>query len=127
MVYLIDTNVIIRFLIGDNKVLFKKSLEIFKQIEEGDLLVEILPSVLMEVYFVLTKFYEVDRLEVIKDLKKFLSLKGIVGDKVILLETLNILEKRKIDFVDAFICSKINLQNYKAISFDKDIEKCKEI
>ncbi len=123
MVYLIDTNIIVRFLIGDNEELFKKSLKIFEKIEEGEIIVEILPSVLMEVYFVLTKFYKIDRIDVIQDLKKILSLKGVIGEKIILYETLNILEKKSIDFVDALICVKVKFQNYKYLSFDKDIEK----
>ena len=125
MVCLLDTNVILRFLIGDNEEHLKLSTKIFEQIEQGSLKVEILSSVLMEVFFVLTKFYKISKSEVISDLKTILSLEGVVNkDKIILFETLNIIENRNIDFVDALICAKCRLQNYQKLSFDKDLNKC---
>ena len=84
---------------------------------------EILSEVLMEAYFVLTKFYKIAKAEVLQDLKTILCLEGIVNkDKAILIETLNIIEHKHIDFVDALIC-KCRLQNYKKLSFDKDLDK----
>ncbi|SMC09518.1 PIN domain-containing protein [Nitratiruptor tergarcus] len=125
MVYLLDANVIIRFLVGDNDVLLRKSIEYFEQIEKGKIKVEILSEVLMEVFFVLTKFYKLPKNDVIADLKIILSLEGVVNkDKVILFENLNIIENKNIDFVDALICAKCKLQNYDKLSFDKDLSEC---
>jgi len=125
MVYLLDTNVIIRFLVGDNERHLEKSTEYFEQIEQGSMEVEILSGVLMEVFFVLTKFYKLPKVEVISDLKTILSLEGVVNkDKVILFETLSIVENKNIDFVDALICAKSKFQNYEKLSFDKDLDKC---
>ncbi|MCR2064406.1 PIN domain-containing protein [Campylobacter helveticus] len=33
-------------------------------------------------------------------------------------------ELENIDFVDALICAKCKLQNYKKLSFDKDLNGC---
>lgn len=124
MVDLIDTNVIIRFLIGDGKELFEKSKEIFKAIEEGTLEVEILDVVLMEALFVLTKFYKLPKEEVVTDLKAILALKGVVNsDKVIFFEAISLYKDKNIDFVDALICAKSALQGYEKISFDRDLNK----
>jgi predicted nucleic-acid-binding protein len=124
MVYLIDTNIIIRFLVGDHQEHLKISTDIFKQIENNQIKASILESVAMEAFFVLTKFYTIPKSNVISDLKKLISLPGIVGDKLTLLETLNILSNKNIDFVDALLCAKSNLQEYKILSFDNDINKC---
>jgi len=125
MVYLIDANIIIRFLTGDHEAHLKKSIEIFKEIERGDLQVEILESVLMEVFFVMTKFYNLPKDEVIDDLKRILSLQGVVNsDKIIFHEALSLIENKNIDFVDALICAKHKLQDYGKLSFDSDIKKC---
>jgi predicted nucleic-acid-binding protein len=125
MVYLLDTNIIIRFLVGDNEEHLAKSTEYFEQIELGSMEVEILSDVLMEAFFVLTKFYKVPKVEVISDLKTILSFEGVVNkDKVILFETLSIIENKNIDFVDALICAKCKFQNYEKLSFDKDLNKC---
>ena len=125
MVYLLDTNIIIRFLVGDNDEHLAKSTEYFEQIELGSMEVEILSDVLMEAFFVLTKFYKLPKIEVISDLKTILSFEGVVNkDKVILFEALNIIENKNIDFVDALICAKCKFQNYEKLSFDKDLNKC---
>lgn len=125
MVYLLDTNIIIRFLVGDNEEHLAKSTEYFEQIELGSMEVEILSDVLMEAFFVLTKFYKLPKIEVISDLKTILSFEGVANkDKVILFETLSIIENKNIDFVDALICAKCKFQNYEKLSFDKDLSKC---
>ena len=123
MVYLIDANIIIRFLVGDHQEHLEIATEIFTKIENGEYEVEILESVVMEVLFVLVKFYKLPQSEVIKDLKKIISFRGVVGDKVLLVETLNIVEYKNIDFVDALICAKSRLQEYGRLSFDKDVNK----
>ena len=125
MIYLLDTNIIIRFLVGDNEEHLAKSTEYFEQIELGSMEVEILSDVLMEAFFVLTKFYKLPKVEVISDLKTILSFEGVVNkDKVILFEALSIIENKNIDFVDALICAKCKFQNYEKLSFDKDLNKC---
>ncbi len=125
MTYLIDTNVIIRFLVGDHPEHFAIATEIFTKIEQGEYEVEILESVMMEVLFVLTKFYKLPKADIIEDLKKIIALRGVAGDKVLLIETLNIVETKNIDFVDALICAKSRLQGYGKLSFDKDVnQKC---
>ena len=125
MVYLLDTNVIIRFLVGDHEEYLAKSIEIFRQIESVKLQVFVLDGVLMEAFFVLTKFYKLPKEEVIDDLKTILALNGVVNaNKPILFETLNVLENKNIDFVDAMICAKSKLEGFGKLSFDDDLKKC---
>jgi len=123
MVYLLDTNVIIRFLVGDHEEHLMIATEIFTKIESGEYEVEILESVVMEVLFVLVKFYKIPQIEVINDLKKIVALRGVAGDKVLLIETLNIIGEKNIDFVDALICAKSRLHGYGKLSFDNDVNK----
>lgn len=125
MVYLLDTNIIIRFLVGDHEEYLEKSTEYFEQIEQGSMEVEILSDVLMEAFFVLTKFYKLPKAEVISDLKTILSFEGVVNkDKVLLFEALSIIENKNVDFMDALICAKCTFQNYEKLSFDKDLNRC---
>ena len=125
MVYLLDTNIIIRFLVGDHKEHLAKSIEIFKKIESAKLQTIILDGVLMEVFFVLTKFYKLPKEEVINDLKTILALSGIINtNKPILYETLTLIENKNIDFVDALICAKSKLEGFEKLSFDNDLKRC---
>jgi predicted nucleic-acid-binding protein len=123
MVSLIDTNIIIRFLVGDNEEHLQIATEIFTQVENGEIEVEILDTVIMKALFVLVKFYKLPKSEVIADLKRLIALRGVVGDKVLLMESLNIVNDKNIDFVDALICAKSRLQGYGKLSFDKDVNK----
>ncbi len=125
MVSLIDTNVIIRFLVGDHEEHLIESTKIFEAIESRRIEVEILDTVVMEVLFVLIKFYKLPKENVINDLKSILALEGIVNtNKVILFEALSIHLDKNIDFVDALICAKSKIQGYEWISFDSDLKKC---
>ncbi|MEA2073605.1 MAG: PIN domain-containing protein [Campylobacterota bacterium] len=125
MVYLLDTNVIIRFLVGDHSEHLERSRKIFKDIEKAKVQVEILEGVLMESFFVLTKFYKIPKNDVINDLKTILNFNGVINsNKTILYEALNIIENRNIDFVDALICAKSKLQGFGKLSFDEDVKRC---
>ncbi len=121
MVSLIDTNIIIRFLVADNEEQFKIAKDIFFEIEKSQKIVIILDVVFMEAFFVLTKLYQLPKSEVLNDLKSILALDGVVNsDKVILNEVFNLIENKNIDFVDALLCAKSKLQGFEKISFDKD-------
>jgi predicted nucleic-acid-binding protein len=125
MIYLIDTNIIIRFLVGDNEDFLQKSIKYFQDIESSKIQVEILDGVIMEAFFVLTKFYKLPKDEVITDLKSIIALDGVINsDKIVLYEALSIVENKNIDFVDALICAKSKLQGYGKLSFDNDLKKC---
>jgi len=71
------TNVIIRFLLGDHEEHLEKSRIIFKDIEKAKVQVETFEGVLMEAFFVLTKFYKIPKNDVINDLKVSFQKKNI--------------------------------------------------
>ena len=123
MVYLIDANVLIRFFAADHQEHFEIAKGIMLEVEQGTVEVEILDSVLLEVYFVLMKIYGYERFDLLEDLKKIIALKGVVGNKVLLIEVLNVMQNKNIDFVDALICTKSKLQGYGKLSFDRDVNK----
>jgi len=125
---LIDANVIIRFLVKENSEQYNKSIDIMHDIEDALLKVEILSEVMMEVLFIMTKYYKAPLLDIVEDLKSILLLDGVVNEnKYILIGTLNMMCDKNIDYVDALICTKSALQGYGKISFDKDVmKKCEK-
>ncbi len=125
MVYLIDTNIIVRFLVGDKKEHFQKAKEFFKKIEEGTIQAILLDMVICEVIYVLDKVYAIERKKILQSIHKLLFLKGIVNrNKSVLIEAITILEHKKIDFVDALLCVKSKMYDYKIFSFDEKLLKC---
>ncbi len=122
MVSLIDTNIIIRFLVKEDNDLYRRSINIIEQIDQGTLQVEILSEVIMEILFIMTKYYKVPLSHVAEDIKVLLLMDGVVNqDKYILFDALNMMLEKKIDYVDALICTKTKLQGYDWISFDADL------
>jgi len=128
MVLLIDTNVIIRFLAADVQEQHLMSVDIMNKIYTGELKVEILGEVLMEVLFIMVKQYKEAKKDVIEYLQTLLKLDGVVNkDKFILIEALDMMRDKNIDFVDALICTKSVVQGYDKIGFDKDVmKKCEK-
>lgn len=121
--YLIDTNVVIRFLTKDHQELSNKGAEIFRKIEKGEIKAKITESVLAEIVYVIMKIYGKDREYTTNVVKKILALKGIVNrDKTRLKKALNIFANQKVDIVDALLLSHKN-QCLGILSFDKDLKK----
>ncbi len=124
MTLLIDTNVIIRYLAGDHPEFLTQSTELFEQVERGATDIIILDSVVMEAFFVLTKFYKFPKPEVIDDLKTILAFTGVINeDKFQIIETLNLVLYKNIDFVDALLCVKSKLYGLELFSFDDRLNK----
>jgi len=67
--YIADTNFILRYLLADNKEGYKQAEIIFNQARVGKCHVEIHQSVFTEVIFVLSSFYKVPRIEIVKIFK----------------------------------------------------------
>lgn len=126
MVSLIDTNVLIRFIAADVEALHLESVAIMKRLRKGELQAVILSEVIMETLFVLNRQYKEPLNEIVESLKIILLFSGVVNqDKYVLITALDMMVDQKIDYVDALICVKSNLEGYARISFDRDVtHKC---
>jgi len=120
---LIDTNIIIRFLIGDSPVLSEKAKNIFLAVEADQMQVEIMESVFAETVFVLSKVYKVEREKISKLLGGILDLSGVKNRNIdVLKKALEIFCSHKVDIVDSLLCANEN--GYDGVlSFDKDIDR----
>ena len=120
---LLDTNVILRYLLKDHEEFFEKAKKIFDEILSGRMTAQVLQAVLAEVVYVLEKLYRVEREEITEVLSQLLRIKRVhIKDKEIVLKALELYNKKKIDFVDALLCAYGSERD--VISFDKDVQKC---
>ncbi len=124
----IDTNVIVRYLVENPETIqikFQGVFTFFPKVERGDIRIELAELVVFEAYFVLTKLYEIPPKEVAEKLSVIVSFKGIiVPDKVLILSCLEILRKKKLDLVDAYILAYAKKKSIKGVySFDRDLSK----
>jgi len=120
-----DTNVILRYLLADDPVLYEKADRLFEKIRVGSEKAVILESVLVECVYVLTEFYKVPKAEAAARLKDLLLYKGITnGDKEELIEALNIFSgKDPLDIVDCVLSAKAKSVGMTLVTFDEKLRK----
>jgi len=121
----VDTNVILRYLLEDDEELFNKARSIFDKALKREWEILIKEVVIAEVVYVLEKVYKVSRKIIAETLKELLILKGIKAEnKDFVLKALEIYKNKKLDFVDCILCSMSD--NYEIETFDKKLSRCLE-
>ena len=122
---LLDTNVIVRFLVRDNQEHFIKAVEVFQDIEELNTQAYLMDFILAEVVYVLKRIYKLDKKLISHTLQQLLMYPNLFLDnKLVAYEALSIYSDKNIDFADAYLCAKRKLEGYEIVSFDKDLKKC---
>lgn len=114
---LIDANVILRYLIGDNLEMLAASNETIKSGTAYTL-----PSVLAEVVYVLNGYYGVEKTVVRDTLKHLLDQVSVEYPEVIC-SALDYYADRNVDFVDAILISRARILGEQVLSFDKKLNK----
>lgn len=114
---LIDANVILRFLMGDNP----EMLSVAKDTIESGVAFTI-PSVLAEVVYVLNGYYEIER-PVIRDTLKHLLDRVRVEHAEVIKSALDYYADRNVDFVDAILISRSRILGEQVLTFDKKLNK----
>ncbi len=123
MTDLIDTNIILRYLVGDDENLYQKSKQIFKEAKEGKRQLSVKMVVIAECCYVLESFYKKSKNEIADSMEILLSQKWLkVEDRQPLLSMWEWYRKN-LHFVDSYLlaCSKTN--KTKILSFDKTLQK----
>jgi len=122
---ILDTNVILRFLLNDVPELYGKAERIFLQVEEGKLEVLLSDLVLSECVWVLEKFYKVPRQEIAEKISSFLQAKGVHTEtpKSVFEEALSTWSGSTLDWTDAFLVAKASHGNTKLLTFDREIKR----
>ena len=122
---LLDTNIIVRFLVRDHETHFQKAYQIFQDIEDMKLEAHLLDFILAEVVYVLKNIYKFPKKDISKTLQQLLMYQNLIlENKLISYEALTIYHEKNIDFADAYLCAKKSLEDYEILTFDKDIQKC---
>lgn len=123
MVRVIDANLILRYLLGDQEA---GKVERLLRGKNKLLLSDV---ILAEIVWVLDSYYKWDRSKIVESLISLVRLSPIVCNKLLLTETLIILGKqRSFDFADAYSVALMDMSRIKDIySFDKDFDKISKI
>ncbi len=123
----IDTNIIIRYFTESPQTTktYQGVFPFFSRLETGELVAELTELVVFEAYYVLTKIYNIDQSEVSKSLAVIIPFKGIVmSNKPLIISTLEYLQTKKTDLVDAYLITASKSSKIKGIySYDKGFAK----
>ena len=117
---LIDTNVILRYVLEDNEEMF---VDAERVIDEG---ASVLPEVIAEAVYVFTKVYKIGKADVCSMLRDLLGDIDIIGsDKAleVMMEAIDVYEKKSLDFVDCILVGRNHILGDEIISFDKKLNK----
>lgn len=123
MMELIDTNIILRFLVGDDKALYDKAERIFKEAQDGKRKLLIKVVVIAESCYVLESFYKKTKDEIASGMEVFLSQKWLkVEDRKALL-SMWMRYREGLHFVDSYLLACSSIDTFKLLTFDTMLQK----
>lgn len=121
--YLIDTNVILRFLLEDHETFSPKAIDFMTHIEKNLKKAEIIAPVIVECVYVMEKYYKIPRAEISNKLCAIMTFPGIINpDKNELIIALIEYGNSPIDIVDCMLAA-FSSNDKVIISLDKDFKK----
>jgi predicted nucleic-acid-binding protein len=121
----IDTNILVRFLIGDDEQQAKKVYNIFKKAEseKDELFVPLL--VVLELIWVLESVYEISRADILDSIREFLLLPILRFEHKSVLQQFTLsAQANKYDLADLLIAHSAKMQGCETVlTFDKKVSK----
>jgi predicted nucleic acid-binding protein len=124
---LVDTNLIVRYLVQDHEKHAKAAGKLFDACDRGDVVIVVLPVVLAECVFVLESFYEHPRGDIALALGRLISSPGVEIDAAIHLDALDRYRKTKVHFVDCLIAATAVTEDLPVASFDQDFRRFTDV
>ncbi|OGM26376.1 hypothetical protein A3D00_04430 [Candidatus Woesebacteria bacterium RIFCSPHIGHO2_02_FULL_38_9] len=120
--YILDTNVLLRFLLRDVEEHFKKARALFLE-ADGEKVKLIIPQIVVfEIQFALEKFYALKKREAIEKIESFISAKNFeIESNQVFKEAVEIYKEKNLSFVDCFLIAKGRLENTPVFSFDRKL------
>ncbi|MBU1000273.1 PIN domain-containing protein [Patescibacteria group bacterium] len=122
---LLDTNVIIRFLLKDHPTQSPASKTLFENSTEDLILSDV---GLAEIIWLLTSFYKFSKQEVIEKIYNLLKVNNLVVNRTLIIRTLYFYGNFSINYIDAYLAAYSEQEKLERIySFNKDLDKIKPV
>lgn len=125
---LVDTNLIVRYLVQDHEKHAKAAGKLFEACDRGEVEIVVLPAVLAECVFVLESFYEHPRADIAAALGTLISSPGVqISEATMHLDALDRYRKTKVHFVDCVIAAAAKAEDMPVATFDEDFRKFTDV
>lgn len=121
----LDTNILLRYLVGENDEQAERSLNLLMRIERGEEKVFTSSLVIFETVFTLQKFYKVPRQEIAEQILNIISMRSLqLPDKSIYQRAFHLYISKNISFADAYNAAYALEEERPVIySWDTDFDK----
>lgn len=120
--YILDTNVLVRFLVGDHKEHQESAERWFTSAENGKITIVIDPVVIAETTFLLESFYKLHRDHIASAMEVFLSQRWLeVREREALLGLWHYY-REGLHFVDSYCLASAQNAGASVLSFDKKVK-----
>ncbi|MGH9735079.1 MAG: PIN domain-containing protein [Candidatus Acidiferrales bacterium] len=128
----IDTNLIVRYLVQDNEKQARAAGRLFDACDRGELAIVVLPAVLAECVFVLESFYGHARPAIASALTTLISSPGVeIASSAIYvdasMDALDRYRRTNVHFVDCLIAATASAADIPVASFDRDFRKFADV
>ena len=126
--YLLDTNVLLRFLLGDHKEHSPLARELFRQAVKGKCMLILTDVAIAEAVWVLTSFYKIDRKETSDKLSIVITSAGVkCSQQDQMIDALNRFKNTACDFFDCLLAAMASNSNNRIATFDQDFKIFKDV
>ncbi len=113
---LIDTNLIIRFLVNDDP---QKVSRVEKLLTDKKNTNVLLDTVIAEIIWVLSWYYSVEKSAVVEKIRALIHVNTIECNAFLINRALNIWETQTISYIDAYLAAVAELGNMTLYTYDK--------
>jgi predicted nucleic acid-binding protein len=125
--YLVDTNVLLRFLSGEPVPQAAAARKLFNRAAAGEIVLDVSPVIVAETIYTLLSFYGVERKDAVEKLLTLLQQRGLkVRDGAQVFSALERLRVTNVGFADAFLAAGAAEENVAVASFDRDLDRFKD-
>ncbi len=122
--YLVDTNVLLRFLVGEPAPQAAAARRLFTRAAAGEVVLDVSPVIVAETIYTLVSFYGVDRKAAAAKLALLLQQHGVqLREQRQVINALERLQSPNVGFADAFLAAGAEEEKVAVASFDRDFEK----
>lgn len=121
---LIDTNLIIRFLVNDDPKKVERVEKLLKDKNNTNILLD---TVVAEIIWVLSSYYSLEKQEVIEKARALIHVDSIECNEVLINRSLTLWEENNISYIDAYLAAVAELGNIQLYSYDKKFNSISSI
>jgi predicted nucleic acid-binding protein len=121
--YIVDANVVLRFLVRDHPPHAQAAIRLFGRAEDGEVELLLMPWIVAEIVYGLSHVYKRTRAEAARLTAAVVTAVGVVTlERELVLDALRRYAAKNVDFADAMLAAQSAAMKLQPASFDKDLD-----